>query len=1077
MSGMVAWFARNHVAANLLMLLIAFAGLVKLGLLSGFAHPLIKREVFPEFATDTIAITVAYPGASPEEVENGICIRIEEEVASLEGVDRVRSTAAEGLGTVLVEALEGTDRRRLLDDVKSRIDAIDNFPDEAEEPVVREMTWKRQVLNVAVSGDIDEMSLKRLAERVRDDLTALPGITQAEVVAVRPYEVSIEVAEDALRRYGITFDTVVRAVSTASLDLPGGSVKTSGGEILLRSLGQAYVQDDFARLVLLTRDDGTRVLLEDVATVVDGFADTDQSARFDGAPGALVQVYRVGDQDALDISATVRGYCERTRATFPAGVTITPWLDQAEILKSRQDLLVRNGLAGFALVFLVLALFLRLELAIWVSLGIPISFLGAIALMPALDVSINMLSLFAFILVLGIVVDDAIVVGENVYSHSQRGSSGIIAAIAGTQEVAVPVMFAVLTTIAAFVPMLNVPGNTGPFWAMIPAVVIPTLVFSMIESKLILPAHLRHLQPRAGRRAGPLGWWDSVQTLFASGLERFAIRLYRPSLEFALRHRYTTVAAAWALLFVTGGLVGGGYVKFVFFPPVDGDNVVCNLEMPEGTPVERTAAIVRRIEAAALQLRDELDADRGAATSASAPPIRHVLTSIGEQPYRKIQQEGGGRLVAGGFSGGHLGEVNIQLAPAELRDFTSQAVADRWRELVGPVFGASELKFSSSLISVGADIDVRLAGQDLGVLQLAAERLKEHLATIDGVYDVTDSIEAGKEELELRVRPEAETIGVTQLDLARQVRQGFYGEEVQRIQRGRDDVRVMVRYPAAERRSLADVERMRVRTTQGDEIPFRTVAEIERGRGFSTIQRTDRARAVSVFAEVDETRVDVNEITRELAAGFLPQLLAQFPGTSFAFEGERREQAETIGGLIEGFLIALVLIYVLLAIPFRSYVQPLVVMLAIPFGLIGAVLGHVLQGVQLSVLSVCGVVALSGVVVNDSLVLVDFINKHRDDEGSLAAAIRAAGVRRFRPILLTSLTTFAGLLPLLSETSVQARFLIPMAISLGYGVMFSTAISLLLIPAGYLMLDDLSRSLRSRWARLWGRAIEPAPVD
>ncbi len=1065
MKGPVSWFAQNPVAANLLMAMIVFGGLFALGLPNGFERPVVQRDIFPEFATDTISISIAYPGASPAEVEQGVTLVVEEEVAGLEGVKEVSSTSAEGAATILVEMLDDADRSTVLRDVEQAIDAIDNFPDDAEEPTIRELTFRRQVLNIAIHGQVPERALKRMAERVRDDITAVDGITQAEVVATRPYEISVEVSEAALRRFGLSFDTVTRAVQRSSLDVPGGSVKTTGGEILLRSLGQAYVGVEFEDLVVLTNPDGTRVTLGDVATVVDGFADTDQSARFDGEPCALVQVYRVGDEDAIGVAELVYDYCDEANAgLLPDEITVTPWLDQSKILKSRQDLLVYNGLAGFALVFVVLALFLRLQLAAWVSLGIPISFLGTLALMPTMDVSLNMLSLFAFILVLGIVVDDAIVVGENVYSHSQRGKPGLLAAIDGTQEVAVPVTFAILTTIAAFLPMLNVPGNTGPFWAVIPAVVIPTLVFSMVESKLVLPAHLRHLKPRkpGEHPSGIAGLWSRFQSLFSDTLEKVAMKAYRPSLAFALENRYLTLASGIAMLALTLGLVGGGYVRFTFFPPVEGDNVVCNLTMPQGTPVERTTEIVTRIEAAALQLRDEFELtyvpEEG---EPEIHAIQHVLTSIGEQPYRKIQAEGGGRVQATGFTGGHYGEVNIQLAPSELRDFSSQDVADRWRELVGPVFGASELKYSSSLINIGADLDVRLTGPDLDELQEAADRLKEYLAGVDGVFDIADSFDEGKLELELRIRDAAETLGVTQADLANQVRQGFYGEEAQRIQRGRDDVKVMIRYPRDQRSSLADVERMRIRTPSGDEIPFGTVAEVSMGRGFSAIARNDRARSVSVTAEVDETKTDVNTITQTIDAEFLPMLVGDYLGMAYSFEGESKEQAETLGGLAKGFLLALVLIYALLAIPFKSYLQPLIVMLAIPFGLIGAVLGHVIQGMELSVLSIVGVVALAGVVVNDSLVLVDFINRRTKEGGDLLTAVRDAGVQRFRPILLTSLTTFAGLFPLLQETSVQAKFLIPMAVSLGYGVLFATFISLVLIPAGYLVLEDL-RELAGR---------------
>ena len=1058
MKGVVAWCVRNPVAANLFMLTLFAAGLLAL--------PRIRREVFPEFPADLITVQVPYPGATPQEVEESICVKIEEAVQAVDGVEKVTSTAAENGGMVVIKLLEGADNARALDEVKARVDAIDTFPLEAEEPVVTEVTLRRQVLSVAVSGALDERGLRTVAERVRDDLTALPDVTLAELVNVRPYEISIEVAESALRRFGLSFDDVAAAVRRSSLDLPGGSVRTQAGEILLRTRGQAYTGKQFDDLVVLTQPNGTRVLLSDVADVVDDFAETDQSTRFNREACVLVNVFRVGDQDAIRIADQVHAYCATPPAWLPEGAHIAPWFDQAELLKGRQNLLVRNGISGFILVFLVLALFLRFRLAIWVTLGIPMAFLGAIALMPWMDASLNLISLFGFILVLGIVVDDAIVVGENVYAHSRRGSPPERAAIEGAQEVAVPVTFSVLTTIVAFLPLFGVPGLFGRFMSLIPMIVVPVLVFSLIESKTVLPVHLRHFDANQPAR-GLAKYWVRFQDLFARGLERFAEKAYRPTVALALRWRWATIATAVATLLVCVGALAGGHVRRTFFPEVEGDNVFATLTMPQGTPVEVTTAGIARMEAAAFRLRDELDQ----ANADGAPsPIEHVLTSIGEQPFRQVQEESGGRLQTANYSGARFGEINLQLARSEDRTVTSQVIAERWRELVGEIPGASELKFSSSLLASGADLDINLRMNDLDQLRAASERLQEHLATIDGTLEITDSFDLGKEEVVFRIRPDAENLGLSTADLARQVRQGFYGEEAQRVQRGRDDVRVMVRYPRDERRSLLDVESMRIRTPQGDEVPLATVATTEIGRGYSAIQRSRRSRAISVTASVDEQKAgrSADEIATELDTVALPRLAAEFPGLRWTFEGEREEQKKTFGGLGRGFALALLLMYVLMAIPFRSYLQPLIVMLAIPFGLIGAVLGHIFMGIPVSLMSMFGLVALAGVVVNDALVLVDFINRHRDEGGELMEAVRDAGVRRFRPILLTSLTTFAGLLPLLLEKSVQAKFLVPMAVSLGFGVIFATAITLVLIPAAYLALEDLRRA----FAWLYGK---PAP--
>ncbi len=1056
MNGVISWFANNRVAANLLMVVIVIGGLVTL--------PAIKQEVFPEFSLDLINVAVPYLGAAPEEVEEAICIRIEEAIHGLEGIKEITSRAAEGTGVVSVELVPGTDARKLLDEIKARVDAIDTFPEETEKPIIEEMLNRRQVIHVAVSGDADERTLKNLGQRVRDEIAALPGISQVELTNARPYEVSIEVSEEAMRRHGLGFDEVVAAVRRSSLDLPGGSLKTRGGEILLRTKGPAYRGREFERLVLMTRPDGTRLRIGDVARVVDGFAETDQSARFDGKSAVIVQIFRVGDQSALEVSAAVRDYVRQANFRMPEGIVLTTWQDITEVLESRMDLLLRNGRNGFVLVFITLALFLRFRLAIWVSIGIPISFLGALWMMPSLDVSVNLISLFAFIVVLGIVVDDAIVVGENIFTHQNRTGEGLQSSIRGAQEVSVPVVFAVLTTVAAFAPLLNVQGNTGKIMRVIPMVVIPVLLFSLVETMLVLPAHLSHFRKV---RQGPGGFagfraWSRFQGSFAGWLDRFIHRGYQPFLETVLEWRYLTLAVGGATLLLTIGLVAGGRIQFVFFPNVEADFVAADITMPQGTPAEVTAAAVRRLEETALAVRAELEGEN---TEDGDRVFRHVLAAIGEQPLRIVRGLNSGETGAE-FSAAHLGEVTIELVPSEKRSVTSAFVVNRWRELTGPIPEAVELTFSSSLFSPGEPINVQFTGPDIDDLNRVSRGLQERLAGYPGVFDISDSFLEGKQEIKLFIKPSAEALGLTLSDLARQVRQGFYGEEVQRIQRGRDDVKVMVRYPADRRRSLGDLETMRIRTPDGIEVPFRTVAEAKIGRGFASIRRVDRRRAINVTAEVDTAEANPNDILADLRDSVLPGLLADHPEIHFTFEGQGREQRETLSGLFRGFAIALMVIYTLMAIPFRSYLQPLIVMSAVPFGLVGAVWGHALLGLDLTILSMFGIVALAGVVVNDNLVLVNYINRTRARGVPLGGAIRQAGVARFRPILLTSLTTFAGLTPLLLEKSVQARFLVPMAVSLAFGVLFATFISLLLVPAGYLILEDL----RAIPGKLFGRS-------
>ncbi len=1038
MHRILEWFAKNPVAANLAMVLIIAGGLLTL--------PSIKQEVFPEIASDLINISVPYLGAAPEEVEEAVCVRIEEEVQSLEGIKRITSRASEGVGTVILELLPGADIRQILDDVKARVDSIDTFPEETEKPVIQELLNRRQVLSLAVSGDTDERTLKVLSDQMREEILLLPGITQAEVTSIRPYEVSIEVSEQALRQYDLTFDEVAQSIRRSSLDLPGGSIKTEGGEILLRTKGQAYTGLEFEKIILRTRPDGTRVTVGNVARVIDGFAETDQRSQFDGDPAALIQVYRVGDESAIRVAREVKEYVRVTREKMPEGIQLTIWNDDSQALRSRLSLLFANGRAGFILVFILLALFLRLRLAFWVALGIPVSFLGALWLMPSFDVSISMISTFAFIVVIGILVDDAIVVGENIYTEYERGKIGLQAALAGVKGVAVPVIFAVLTTVAAFWPLLWVEGAIGKIMRFIPIIVILTLIFSLFEALLILPAHLSHLKKI--REMPPQGWkgtWGRFQSKFNDLFKRFINRAYRPSLALGLKLRYVTLASFIAIFIITIGLVGGGFIKFTFFPRIDSNNVIAELTMPLGTPAEVTATAIQRLERSALQLEEEFSLEKSI--------IRHVLASIGEQP--SLNQPQGPNVALGGFTGSHLGEVNIELVPAEEREFSSVVVANRWRELTGPVPDAVELTFTSSIFTVGAPINIQLASSDYAALRDVTEKLKEKLKDYPGVYDVSDSFRSGKQEIKLDITPVAESLGLTLSDLGRQVRQAFYGEEVQRIQRGRDEIRVMVRYPVDERRSLGNLENKRVRTAGGIAIPFSAAAEASLGRGYSTIQRTDRRRTINVTAEVDEARANSNELLADITENVLPPLLGDHPGVTYSLEGEQRDQGEALASLKSGFLLALLVIFALLAIPFRSYIQPFLVMGVIPFGIVGAIWGHLIMGLNLTILSFFGIVALTGVVVNDSLVLVDYINRLRASGLTIQEAIREAGAARFRPIILTTVTTFAGLTPLLLERSIQARFLIPMAVSLAFGVVFATFITLVLVPVSYLILEDI----------------------
>ena len=791
--------------------------------------------------------------------------------------------------------------------------------------------------------------------------------------------------------------------------------------------------------------------------MTDGFAETDVTSRFDGQPVALVQIYRVGDQSALRISRQVKGFVAERSAALPPGLQMTTWLDDSVPLQDRLRVLLESGRLGLLLVFLVLALFLKLRLALWVSVGIAVSFMGALAVLPYVDVTINVMSLFAFILVLGIVVDDAIVVGENIYRHFEMGKRGMRAAVDGARQVATPVTFSILTTVAAFSPLIySMEGPSAAIARTIPLVVIGCLAFSLIESMLVLPNHLSHLSHRREdreRHGIPRGWYR-FQGFFADRMKWAIERAYRPLIERALEYRYATVAIAVAVFLITAGYIFSGRMKFEFFPDVEADNAVVLLTMPQGTPAETTLAAVGRIEAAAFELEEELQRE------GHGDVFRHVMATVGSQPYAALQQASGPTAsfqVA--VAAPHQGEVNIELMSSRERTIRATEVVRRWREKVGAVPDAVQVEYTASLVSFGAAVDVQLTGTNLDQLRAAGDQIKTRLADYPGVFDISDSFRAGKREIRLELDPRAESLGLNLEALGRQVRQGFYGAEAQRIQRGRDDVRVMVRYPLEERETLASLEDMRIRTPNGAEVPFSFAGRADFGRGFATIRRIDRRRVLNITADVDPGVVTANEVVGDLQANVLPEILADYPGVNSSFAGEQEEQRQTFQGLFEALGVALIVIYALLAIPFRSYLQPMIVMSAIPFGLIGAVIGHRVVGLNLTMLSLLGLIALTGVVVNDSLVMVDFINRRLASGMKVHDAIRDAGAARFRPIVLTSLTTFVGLLPLLLERSFQAQFLVPMAVSLAFGVLFATAITLLLVPSLYAILNDFRSQL------------------
>jgi len=974
------------------------------------------------------------PGASPQETEEGITIKIEEAIQAIEGIRQITSQSREGSASVTVQVEEGYDVREVLDEVKIRVDGVNNFPVEAESLLVQVPQWRRDAIGVVLFGDYDNMTLRRVAENVRDELAGLPEITQVEVDNVLPFEISIEIAEWALRQYDISLEQVAGILRQNSTDVSAGNLKTKGGDIFIRSRGQAYRASDFETIPVITTQDGTMITLGDIATIRDEFEETPLRTRFNGVPAIEIEVYRSGDESIIDVTTAVRNYIDKKQLDMPDGLTIDFWRDRSEPIKARLETLTKSAWQGLLLVIIMLALFLRPSVAFWVCLGIPMSFMGAFLFMPLFDVSLNLMSLFAFILVLGIVVDDAIVTGENVYSHLQKGEDPLNAAIKGTQEVAVPVTFGILTTAAAFLPLAFQTGR-GSWYAAIPLVVIPVLLFSLIESKFILPAHLKHVKMRTEKNTSRL---SKLQQKIANSLEAMIEKVYQPILAQAMRWRYAAWTAMFASLILIIGTIAAGHTKFVFFPRVQSEVATATLVMPAGTAFESTDRIISAMTMHAKDLQEEY---RDAET--------------GESVIRNVYSISGGRNST-------TGRVQMDMIPPESRtvDVTTREVVNQWRKKVGQVAGAEQLNYRAEIGGWGGSpISIELKGRNTEALNTLGEGLKKQLEQYPAVSDIEDSLSDGKEELQLELKPEARLLGLSLNQVARQVRQAVFGFEVQRVQRGREEVRVMVRYPLEARQSIETLEQMMIRIGPNQEVPLWQVANVFPGLSPDSILRVDRQRTISVNADFDKEAGDLSLVLGEVNAWLSEQINA-YPGTTFEMAGEARDQAESTNSLTVGAIGLTILIYILLAIPFKSYSQPIIVMSVIPFGLVGAVIGHWLMGMDLTLLSFMGMLALSGVVVNDSLVLVDYINQKRNEGVSLKEAVYTAGGRRFRPVLLTSLTTFAGLVPLLFETSTQAQFLIPMAVSLGFGILFATLITLFIVPINYLILEDFKGYMR-----------------
>ncbi|HHL32318.1 MAG TPA: efflux RND transporter permease subunit [Oceanospirillales bacterium] len=1032
--GLIYWFSVNPVAANLLMIIIMLVGLISL-----FS---IRKEMFPSTQVNMVSITVAFPGASPSEVEEGVCLKVEQALNGINGIDKVTCTASENLGSTLVEVDDSYELGTVTNDIKNKVDGINSFPEQVEKPIISQLDIAFQAIYVSVFGDVTPQRLREFAFDVRDEIIDLPGISAVKVEGADDLEVSIEVSENTLRKYQLTFDEIALAIRTSSLDLPAGAIKSKKGDILVRALGLADTAEDFGRIVVRSYPNGSTLKLQDIATITDGFAESSRFAKFDGLEALSIRVNAIGDDDIIDVTDKVKKYVANKQQTLDENLHIAHWSDISHYVHGRINLMTKNMFLGAILVLITLTLFLRWKVAFWVMLGLPVAFLGTFLVMGYMGVTINMLSLFGFILVLGIVVDDAIVIGESAYKEVQDKGHSIENVVKGAQKVALPATFGVLTTIAAFVPLLFVGTIFGSFFEAIGWVVILNLLFSLVESKFILPAHLSHMKLAHTDNNNP-GFLLRIQLKVHSFLEHFIKNRYQPLLYKAVCRPFLATLIFVCILGLSVVMLNTGVVRFVMNPQFSADYIYGQIEMTEGTSDVITEAAIAKMEQALLAIDQEYSQTVGQAKGAV---IEH-MSVVKENQLN--------------------GRVLVELVKEDSL-IISDDLMKLWRERVGVINGAEVVAYRAlGGPGDGPEIAFKLSSENIEELKKASAELADKVRQYSGVEDIRNSMKDGKDEVQLTLKPRGRNLGLSQRDLANQVRQAFYGDEIQRLQREIDEVKVMLKLPLKERETLATLENMRIRLKDGTAIPIKSVANITMGKASDVITRIDKKRASTITGDADLKLVNPNAIMAEIKAegGFLAQLKAKYPSIRSAPDGVAKEMGELRTGLLKGFVVAMLFIYMLMAVPLKSYLQPLIIMSVIPFGITGAILGHWITGYTMSMISLFGVIALGGVVVNDSLVMVDFINKYRAAGHSTLEAALEAGSRRFRAILLTSLTTFFGLVPMLLEKSLQAQVIIPMAISLAFGILFATIITLILIPVWYVILEKLKLFLKSVFSK------------
>ena len=1020
--GAIAFMARNKVITNLLMAVLIGGGL--------WTMANIQKEVFPQFALDFVEVNVTYPGAAPREVEQGIILPVEEAIKGIQGIRQITSEANEGSGNISVELVPGTDRMKALQDIDQAVGRIQTFPDDIEQPQVTLRDRVMDVMQIGLYGDVDVWTLRQLAEQLRNILLSNDQITQVEIGNVPDFVTHIEIPEHRLREYNLTLGQVAAIIRESSEDVPAGSIETEAGEILLRLEERKLWAEEFANIDIISSSSGATVKLGDIAEITDGFEETGFHGQFNQQNTVDLEIFRMGKQSPIEIEARVKEILADFETSLPPGVNVRIDTNRAEDFRERLALLTNNGLQAIIIVMLILGLFLEYRLAFWVMMGMTISFIGAMIFLPVVDISINMISMFGFLIVLGIVVDDAIVVGENIYEYRQRGYDYMDAAILGTKDVSKPVVFSILTTILAFVPLLFIPGETGKYWWPLPVVVIVVLSVSLFEALYILPSHVtRKPKGKPGRVVQKL---EQGQRKIAGGFDRFVKRVYEPFLNRCLRYRYITLSIALAILLLIGGYAWSDHMGMVLMPEMAADEIEAAVRLPVGTTTEQAAKVATEISNSTQRMFDE-----------------HNLYEVAEGIKTNVR-------------GKDFVDVEIVMKPPDERDFTAKQMIDLWRENIGDIQGVDQITFEAERGPGGArpDISIDLSHPDINVLERASHAFIERVGTFSEVRDINDNYNMGKVQLGFELLPEGRNLGLTPTDVGQQVRDAFYGALAMRQLRGINEIEVRVKLPQEERKDLYNLEDFIIRAPDGTAVPLMNVVSVTEGQTFTNINRRDGKRVVNVSMDAEPASAQTR-ILQSLNEEILPQLRADFPGITWTFEGSEAEMRESTQALWSGFIIAMLLMFALLAAALNSYIQPLVVMLAIPFGIVGAVIGHILLGYDLSLVSLMGIIALSGVVVNDSLIMIDYAAKHRGNR-SAYEAIHEAGIRRFRPIILTTLTTFGGLTPIILETSSQAYQLIPMAISLGFGIVFATAIILVIVPCLYLIMDDLARATKRK---------------